>query len=102
MIPGMDSLMKSSIGIVIIITYVRVVKPWQILLALGTQELITMLLDSVKTVGKCFVHDGRPHNFIIDLFGMNVPKLFGLPAVTDVQGHAEAVEVQNEFTSFFY
>ena len=58
------------------------------------------LFNFVKAVGDHYVKDGRPQDFIIDLLSINVPKLFGLPADTDVQGHAVAVEVQNEFTSF--
>ena len=54
------------------------------------------LFNFVKAVGDHYVKDGRPQDFIIDLLSINVPKLFGLPADTDVQGHV----VQNEFTSF--
>ena len=54
------------------------------------------LLDFFKKVGCHYVMDGRPHEFILDLLGMNVPKLFGHPADTnDV-----AKNVQTEFSSF--
>ena len=58
------------------------------------------LLNFIKTVGDRYVKDGRPQDFIIDLLSINVPKLFGLPADTDVREHSVAVEVQNEFTSY--
>ena len=53
----------------------------------------------MKTVGDHYVQDGCPHDFILDLLCINVPKLFGLPEDTD-ESHPVAVEVQSEFSAF--
>ena len=57
------------------------------------------ILNFMKTVRDNYVKDGRSHDFILDLLGINVPKLFGLPEDTD-KGHPVAVEVQSEFSAF--
>ena len=57
------------------------------------------VLNFMKTVGNHYVKDGCPHDFILDLLGINVPQLFGLPKDTD-KGYPVAVEVQSEFSAF--
>ena len=57
------------------------------------------LLEFIKTVGYRYVKDGRSHDFIVDLLGINVPQLFGLPEDTD-KGHPVAVEIQSKFSAF--
>ena len=54
------------------------------------------MLDFLKTVGHHYVTHSRPHEFIIDLLGLNVPKLFGHPADTG----DGASNVQTEFSSY--
>ena len=57
------------------------------------------LLKFIKSIGTQYVTDKRPHDFILDLLKIDVPKLFALPEKTD-NGYDVAVEVQSNLSTF--
>ena len=63
----------------------------------------TFLLEFMKSVGQCYLEQGRACHFMLDLLQLDVPSLFGMESAgstSSLQSDILATSVPDQFTHF--